>query len=297
MTAEEKTSLARFLDLAGDYLGDGHARKRENYAFDDDAAPPDDAAVSNIPPGKRPERPFAAAPVENLPPVSIPLAYTTEEDGGGESPYSREYEDSREYGDSLEKTAADIAVCGNCALAAGRTLAVPGEGAPAPLVLVIGEGPGQEEDLAGRPFVGRAGQLLDRMLASIGVYRGRNCFIANMVKCRPPENRDPEPGEIAACYPYLERQIALLRPKVILCAGRIAAQSLLKTDRGVGALRGQFAEITAGGVPIPALPTFHPSAILRDDSLRRPAWEDLKLLRARLAALDADYAALSGNRE
>jgi DNA polymerase len=163
--------------------------------------------------------------------------------------------------------------------------------------MVIGEGPGGDEDRAGRPFVGRAGQLLDKMLASVGLSRNKNCFIANMVKCRPPGNRDPALDEIAACFPYLERQINILRPKVILAAGRVAAQSLLRTSRGINALRGGFSEFelavsgkteAAEAAVVSLLPTFHPSAILRDESLKRPAWEDLKLLRSRLNSFDME---------
>jgi DNA polymerase len=155
--------------------------------------------------------------------------------------------------------------------------------------MVIGEGPGADEDVSGRPFVGKAGQLLDKMLASIGLSRDENCYIANVVKCRPPGNRDPGPDEVAACFPFLERQIALLRPSIILCAGRVAAQNVLKTSKGINSLRGNFAEFVPTQAEfyieekaIPVLCTFHPSAILRDDSLKRPAWEDLKLLKSYL---------------
>ena len=136
--------------------------------------------------------------------------------------------------------------------------------------------------------MGRAGQLLDRMLKPIELFRDKNCFIANMVKCRPPGNRDPAPGEIAACFPFLERQILLLRPRFILCMGRVAAQNLLKTSQGINALRGKFVDLEVGDLVIPVLPSFHPSAILRDESLKAPAWEDLKLLRSRLVSLNED---------
>ena len=240
MTAEEKATLTRLLDLAGDYLRDGYAMVHE-YA---ESTPPE-AGIS-----------------------SLPLAYQVDED-----------EDS---GVTLKDIAKTIDNCKACALAGTRTLSVPGEGVTDPLVMVIGEGPGADEDAAGRPFVGRAGKLLDRMLESIGLFRNKNCYIANMVKCRPPGNRDPEPQEIAACYPYLEQQIALVRPGMILCAGRVAAQNLLKTDRGINALRGEFFEFKTRDAGIPVLCTYHPSAILRDESLKRPAWEDLKLLKSKL---------------
>jgi DNA polymerase len=197
----------------------------------------------------------------------------------------------------LEALAAEIRRCGRCPLGGGRTRAVPGEGVSRPLVMVIGEGPGAEEDASGRPFVGRAGQLLDRMLAAIGLFRDKNCYIANVVKCRPPNNRDPLPEESGACMPFLDRQIRLLKPRIILAVGRVSAGLLLKTGEGIGRLRGRFAEYHPAGepgeeepAPIPLLPSYHPSALLRDEALKRPAWEDLKILRAKLAESDGAYA-------
>lgn len=178
--------------------------------------------------------------------------------------------------DSLASIAAEASRCMACRLASGRTRSVPGQGSPRPLVMVIGEGPGAEEDRTGLPFVGPAGQLLDRMLGSIGLSRQENCFIGNIVKCRPPMNRDPAPDEQAACIGFLERQIELLRPKAFLAVGRIPAQSLLGVKDGIGKLRGTVYEYQ--GVPLIA--TYHPAALLRDESLKRPAWEDLKLLKS-----------------
>lgn len=189
-------------------------------------------------------------------------------------------------GDSLEAVVRDIAACAACRLAQTRNKSVPGEGAERPLVAVVGEAPGAQEDDWGAPFVGQAGQLLDRMLGAINLSRRRNCFILNVVKCRPPANRDPLPEEAAACEPFLSRQINLLQPRVILCVGRVPAQTLLKSAVGIGKLRGRFF-LYAG---IPLLPTFHPSALLRDQSLKRPAWEDLKILRDKLMELDGAYA-------
>ena len=255
MTAEEKTLFGYFLKLTGDYLAGGHVRYTE------------------------PEKP------------KLPLAYTTEEPADfSEAEETPEITSEIIIGDSLEAVAENISACKACGLATARTQVVPGEGASNPLVMVIGEGPGADEDTAGRPFVGKAGQLLDKMLESIGLFRSKNCFIANMVKCRPPGNRDPEPEEVAACFPYLERQILLMRPRIILCAGRVAAQSLLKTSRGINMLRGAFHELKIGETAIPVLPSFHPSALLRDESLKRPAWEDLKLLKSKLLDLVGDYA-------
>ena len=184
--------------------------------------------------------------------------------------------------DSIEKIAEEVRKCENCQLCKTRTNAVPGEGIANPLVLVIGEGPGQDEDAQGRPFVGKAGQLLDKMLSSINLSRQTNCFIANVVKCRPPFNRDPHPEETAACADFLERQISILKPKFILAAGRISAQTLLKTTTPVGKLRGNFTELRIGGEVYPFLVTYHPAALLRNEELKRPAWEDLKSLRSKI---------------
>ncbi len=185
---------------------------------------------------------------------------------------------------TVDDVACAVAHCEGCPLAATRTNAVPGEG-PADLraieVMAIGEGPGADEDASGRPFVGKAGQLLDRMLASINLSRTENCFIANIVKCRPPQNREPTPEESAACREYLQAQIALVKPKMILALGRTAAQNLLGTSEGINRLRGSFYDYDG----IPLLPTYHPSALLRDETLKRPAWEDLKAFRAELDRL------------
>ena len=184
--------------------------------------------------------------------------------------------------DGLEQIADDVRCCGHCRLCKTRKNAVPGEGASSPLVMVIGEGPGADEDATGRPFVGRAGQLLDKMLAAIGLSRETNCFIANVIKCRPPGNRDPQPDETAACASFLGRQIQLLQPRFILCAGRIAAQTMLQTAEPIGRLRGKIIGFQSGGLTIPFIATYHPSALLRNEELKRPAWEDLKLLRSAL---------------
>lgn len=179
--------------------------------------------------------------------------------------------------DTLESIAAEIAACRRCPLAETRNFTVPGEGVEHPLVLVVGEGPGADEDSSGHAFVGKAGKLLDKMLAAIDLSRDTNTFIANIVKCRPPGNRDPHPEtEAAMCLPYLDRQIRLLDPAVILVLGRVALQNLMKTDSGIGKLHGTF--LSYHGIPL--MPTYHPSAILREESLKRPAWEDLKKLRA-----------------
>lgn len=186
-------------------------------------------------------------------------------------------------GDSLSAIATEAARCMACRLAAGRKRVVPGQGSEQPLVMVIGEAPGAEEDRTGLPFVGLAGQLLDKMLAAIGLSRTQNCFIGNIVKCRPPMNRDPAPDEQAACIAFLDRQIDLLRPRAFLALGRIPAQTLLDTRNGIGQLRGHVHQFR--GCPLVA--TYHPSALLRDENLKRPAWEDLKLLKSLLDGLES----------
>lgn len=175
----------------------------------------------------------------------------------------------------LEEIAGEVRGCTACSLHFRRDHAVPGEGVLDPLVMVIGEGPGGEEDKSGRPFVGRAGQYLDKWLEAIGLSRESDVFIGNIVKCRPPKNRDPLPEESSACIPFLRRQLEVLRPKSILTVGRISSQILLNSDFGIGQLRGKVYSFNS----IPLVPTYHPSGVLRNPSLRPAVWEDLKLLR------------------
>ena len=284
MNAEEK--LSDFLDLASDYLDGGYRRNSDNdtslhtplplaYTTPESVESLDsaDSAESND---------YAESDSSEESYISEDV-YTSEESYVSEEPESS-------FGLSIKSITEEISKCSACGLAATRTNTVPGEGVSHPFVMVIGEGPGADEDKTGKPFVGKAGQLLDRMLASIGLSREKNCYIANIVKCRPPGNRDPDPKETAACFPYLERQILLLKPLLILCVGRVAAQCLLNTSQGINALRGEFIELKIADTSVPVLPTFHPSALLRDESLKRPAWEDLKLLRTRLASISKEYA-------
>lgn len=174
--------------------------------------------------------------------------------------------------------------CRRCALHEGRTQAVFGSGPHAAEWMVVGEAPGEEEDRQGAPFVGPSGQLLTAMLAAIGLARDR-VFIANVVKCRPPGNRDPKPEEVAACLDHLGRQVALLRPRMILAFGRVAAQGLLGTDATVGSLRGAVHRY--GALNTPVVVTYHPAYLLRSPGEKRKAWEDLKFARQAFAALPA----------
>lgn len=186
---------------------------------------------------------------------------------------------------TLANICKKISECKRCALCANRHNVVPGMGVENPLVLVIGEGPGEEEDKQGKPFVGPAGQLLDKMLGAIGLSREKNCYIANIVKCRPPANRNPLPEEADACRPFLDAQIAALKPKAILCAGSVAVKNLFHSNDGVMKLHGQVLDFNG----IPVVTTWHPSALLRAPENKRPAWEDLKVFKSVLLGIQPDY--------
>ncbi|MCL2094451.1 MAG: uracil-DNA glycosylase [Treponema sp.] len=259
MTPAEKRELLGFLHLTADLLQGGHRRDREIPDFPGEVPGEEAAAQQAEMPGPGTAVQQAVAPQPEAPP--LPLAYQIDE------------------GDFPESLAAS---CRLCKIAG--TQKVWGEGASEPLVLVIGEAPGAEEEASGRPFVGPAGQLLDRMLASIDLSRLSNAYIANILKCRPPHNRDPIPEEIRACLPFLEGQIEALQPRMILSLGRVASQALLKTGENLVSLRGKLHSLRLGEKSYPVLCSYHPSAILRDQDLRRPAWEDLKALRELLAA-------------
>jgi DNA polymerase len=178
-----------------------------------------------------------------------------------------------------ETLAAAVAGCRACPLCETRTQTVFGVGDRQADLLVIGEAPGADEDRAGEPFVGRAGQLLNRMLAAIGLER-RQVYIANILKCRPPGNRDPRPDEVAHCQDYLARQVELIRPRAILTVGRISAQTLLGVDTPVGRLRGRWFEFGPAAVPLRV--TYHPAYLLRSPENKGKAWEDLVALARRL---------------
>ena len=171
-------------------------------------------------------------------------------------------------------------LCRACRLHQERTCAVPGEGNRSAEIMLIGEGPGEQEDLSGRPFVGPAGQLLDRMLSSIGLAR-EDVYICNIVKCRPPHNRQPERDEAEACLPYLRAQVALVRPRIIILLGATAARNAISPDIRITRDRGSWFE--KDGVQL--LVTYHPSALLRDASLKRAAWEDMLSVRERAERL------------
>lgn len=179
----------------------------------------------------------------------------------------------------LEKIAEETRNCYKCPLGSLRTNAVPGEGNQSARILFVGEGPGADEDAQGRPFVGRAGQLLDKIIAGCGLKRS-DVWIGNILKCRPPDNRDPRPDEIINCFPYLQRQIEIINPEIIVALGAPAARTLLNTNKTIGQLRGQFDEYYAGlgRPPIKLMATYHPAYLLRNYSHenRKRVWEDMK---------------------
>lgn len=205
------------------------------------------------------------------------LSPPSEEPSDAASPSRAEPAESGDV--SLERAAADAAVCRRCRLCETRQKVVFGSGDPHARLMFVGEGPGADEDRQGLPFVGRAGELLTKMIRAMG-YERDQVYIANIVKCRPPGNRDPKPDEVEACRGYLEAQIDAIRPAVIVALGRVAAQSLLGTDSPVGRLRGQWWQVRGIATRV----TFHPAFLLRDESQKKPAWEDLQLVRDRLRA-------------
>jgi DNA polymerase len=182
----------------------------------------------------------------------------------------------------LAELATQVAACRLCGLCEGRNKTVFGSGDPSARLMFVGEGPGAEEDKQGLPFVGRAGELLTKIIRAIDLAR-EQVYIANIVKCRPPGNREPQPDEVAACRAYLAEQIDLVRPEVLVALGRVAAQSLLGTDTPIGKMRGQW--YTVRGVA--TMVTYHPAALLRNPALKRPTWEDMQAVRERLGAAGA----------
>ncbi|HEX6733588.1 MAG TPA: uracil-DNA glycosylase [Azonexus sp.] len=225
------------------------------WVLRDPAAPPAADAVEpeavEAAPATLPPEPAAAG---GEPPVAVAAAVTA----GG-----------------WPELAAQVAACRICPLCEQRQQAVLGVGDRQPEWLFVGEGPGAEEDARGEPFVGQAGKLLDNMLAALDIARGNKVYIGNAVKCRPPGNRTPETAEIAACRPYLERQIALLKPKIIVLLGKVAVHSVLHEDKSLASLRGRRFDYAG----IPVVVTYHPAYLLRNLPDKAKAWEDLLFAR------------------
>lgn len=184
---------------------------------------------------------------------------------------------------SWQELLDDVCACNKCRLCEGRTNVVPGEGNENADIMFIGEGPGHDEDLQGRPFVGRSGELLTRMIRAIGLERDQ-VYICNIVKCRPPQNRNPEPDEAQACLDYLRAQFALVRPRIIVLLGKVACRYTLNREISVTRDHGIWFE--RKGVFF--MPTYHPSALLRDPAKKREAWEDFQKIRDKLAELETE---------
>jgi len=187
--------------------------------------------------------------------------------------------------EALEAIAAEVRECRKCDLGSQRTNAVPGEGHPKARIMFVGEAPGADEDAQGRPFVGRAGQLLEKIIVACGLKR-EDVFIGNILKCRPPGNRDPRPEEIVSCLPYLQSQIESIEPEIIVALGAHAARTLLNTNKPIGQLRGHFQEYIAGigRPPVKLMATYHPAYLLRNytPETRGRVWEDMKKVLAEL---------------
>jgi uracil-DNA glycosylase len=241
--------------------------------------------ASRAPPRASAVRPAAteAAPPQSVRavPASPPAAFA---DSLGEAAQSARL--LAAHADTLAALGAAIIGFDGCALKRTATNTVIADGNPAAPVMIIGEAPGADEDRIGRPFVGRAGQLLDRMLAAIGLDR-EGALITNVIYWRPPGNRTPTTDEIAACVPFVLRHVALVRPKVLVLAGGTAARALLPPGPGITRLRGRWFDLAVPGLdqPVPTLPMFHPSFLLRAPERKREAWRDLLALRARLDEL------------
>jgi len=176
--------------------------------------------------------------------------------------------------ETLQSIREDLGDCRRCKLAEGRINIVFGAGNPNADLMFVGEAPGRDEDRQGEPFVGRAGQLLTKIIEAIGLQRD-DVYIANILKCRPPNNRDPQPDEVAACSPFLFKQVEVIKPKVIVALGAYAARNLLDTERAISKLRGRFHEYRGTLL----MPTYHPAYLLRNPQAKRPVWEDMQMVR------------------
>jgi uracil-DNA glycosylase family 4 len=239
-------------------------------------APGDSNVPLSAPPGLPPGAGHAAPPSSGVvhPTPGVSPGKPDMESGLSFDPPAQDLfsSDPVQRATTLAAIADLVAACTKCRLCEGRTNTVPGEGAEHARLVVVGEGPGKTEDETGRPFVGKAGELLTKILSAIGLAR-EQVFICNIVKCRPPENRTPQYDEIANCVPYLFRQIELIGPSVILAMGNTAAQTLLNTKQSLGALRNKVHRFR--GVPV--IVTYHPAALLRNPNWKKPTWDDVRI--------------------
>ena len=248
-----------------------------------------DVAVAGQPPESGSARHAAAAPIAGRAALSTPAGQTAVPAGAAAAaspaPVAAPAEPAPVALLGWDELRARVSGCRACGLCKTRTQTVFGVGPQSARWMLIGEAPGAEEDARGEPFVGKAGRLLDSMLAAIGLSRERDVFIANVLKCRPPRNRDPQPDEVRQCEPFLMRQIELVAPDVVLLFGRFAAQSMLGTDSSIASLRGRRHSLEVAGRQVPAIVTYHPAYLLRTPQDKAKSWRDLLLAR-RIAAGD-----------
>ena len=267
---EELSAIAR---EARTMLERERVRGRERIAFSADSAKTWEAGTS-----RKPAQPSSPAPL-TLPGFETPVPQPLPTFG---PPPSELLSARPDLPDDLGTLARMVSECRKCGLCETRTNTVFADGSPRAKLVFIGEAPGRDEDQKGLPFVGRAGQLLDKMIAAIDLKR-EEVYICNVLKCRPPENRVPLPQEVEQCLPYLEQQLALLKPALICALGLSAVQALLKTKASMTSMRGRTFEYKG----IPLIPTYHPAALLRNPGLKREAWEDLQRVRDTLKARTA----------
>lgn len=284
--ASAQAGAAALREAAGASGQPASAPRAAAPAASPDAAAPSPAATASLAPGAASASGQAAVAQRSAAQVARPAAPAPRPAAGrgaaadaqpAESPEDQAVRRAAVAAADLDALQRLVSGCTACGLCAGRRHAVFGMGVPSPRWLVVGEAPGEQEDRQGLPFVGRSGQLLDAMLASVGFSRERDVFIANVIKCRPPGNRNPQPEEIAACRPYLMRQIALLKPERILVVGRFAAQTLLDTDATIGSLRGRVHTLRADERDIPLVVSYHPAYLLRSPVEKARSWQDLRL--------------------
>ena len=275
MKTSDKLLIFNLLKAAGDnFYGYSDPSFLQVPEFQDDPEP------ENIKPELSESNSLNQAEKTNKDPV-LPEACVQKQE-------SAPVQEKKPHGLTLQELEEKIHSCTNCELCKGRANVVPGQGVANPSVLVIGEGPGEEEDKQGLPFVGPAGQLLDKMLAAIQLDRHINCYIANTVKCRPPYNRDPKPEEAAACRAFLDAQIHILKPKMILLVGKVALRNIMSLEGEISLRRYRGRVYTYSGIPM--IITYHPSALLRNADYKKLAWEDLKFFKSKLLEADPHYA-------
>ncbi len=231
-------------------------------------SPADPGSTPALRPGSAPPEPGLTSPIASLPKTDLPPVGLTY-DPPAQDLFAA---DPLQQVTTLAQVAELVAPCTRCRLCEARSHTVPGEGPDGARLVCVGEGPGRTEDETGRPFVGKAGELLTKILGAIGLERAQ-VYICNVVKCRPPENRTPQYDEIAACVPYLFRQLEILQPKVILAMGNTAAQTLLNTKQSLGALRVKVHRFRG----IPVIVTYHPAALLRNPNWKKPTWDDVRI--------------------